>query len=233
MQKDRTIRGDIAIALLALISVVLMIFEVAADLAPADRLFLERVDLTIALIFLAEWLWRFARAESRLAFVRRSWWELLASIPITHETTQALRVLRVARLVRVLRLLRLIRLAARLRILAEHSERFADDTQLVPLAITAGVLVLGSTVAFHQFEAPVNPNVVTLFDSFWWAICTVTTVGYGDIAPITTGGRVVALALMFFGVGVIAAFTALVASYRVRTSPQHRSGDGAPRRASG
>jgi voltage-gated potassium channel len=217
---SHSVRGDVAIAVLALVSVLLMVLEVAADLAPDDALFLDRVDLVIASIFLVEWLWRFARADDRRRFVRTSWWELLASIPITHDAAQALRALRLLRILRVLRLFRLVRLATRLRIIHDRSRRFTGDTQAVPLSVTAGVLVLGATLAFHSFEVETNPAVGSLFDSFWWSMCTVTTVGYGDIAPVTTGGRVVALFLMLFGVGVLAAYTALVASFLVRSRLQ-------------
>jgi voltage-gated potassium channel len=217
-RETNSIRGDIAIVILALTSTALLIIDFAIELAPADRLFLERVDITIALIFLAEWIWRFTRADSRTTFMKKSWWELIASVPITSDLAQGLRALRLLRIIRVARLLRLVRLAARLRILAARSEQFAGETHVVSLSTTAGVIVLSATLAFHYFEAATNPAVRSLFDSFWWSMCTVTTVGYGDIAPTTVEGRVVALLLMLFGVGVLAAYTALIASYLVRSA---------------
>ena len=56
-------------------------------------------------------------------------------------------------------------------------------------------------------------TVESLGDAYWWAIVTVTTVGYGDVSPKTTEGRLVATALMIVGIGVISVFTATLASF--------------------
>lgn len=216
MDRPESLRNEIIIVLLALISVILMIIEVTMELAPGDRVFLDRVDLSIAFIFLAEWIWRFARAESRSRFVKRSWWELLASIPLTNDVAQGLRSLRLLRLFRILRVLRIIRFATRMHILMRHSQILAGETHLISLGTSAGIIVLSATLGFHAFEFGHNPNVTNLFDSFWWAMCTVTTVGYGDISPTTSAGRFIGIFLMVFGAGVVAAFTAFVASFLVR-----------------
>lgn len=73
-------------------------------------------------------------------------------------------------------------------------------------------LLAGAVLAFHWLEAGVNPTVDSWLDSVWWGLATVTTVGFGDVVPITDGGRAVGIFLMLAGVCLFVGFTALVAS---------------------
>ena len=77
------------------------------------------------------------------------------------------------------------------------------------------VIGLSAALAFHFFEYGTNQNVHSLFDSFWWAMVTVSTVGYGDIYPVTTGGRLTAMLLMLIGVGVLGSYVAAITNYVV------------------
>jgi len=72
-------------------------------------------------------------------------------------------------------------------------------------------VVLGA-VGFYALESDENQAIRHFGDALWWAITTVTTVGYGDIVPITPEGRLIAVVLMLTGIGVIGLFTASVAS---------------------
>jgi voltage-gated potassium channel len=166
--------------------------------------------VTIAFIFLAEFAIKFFLADSKGKFFKSNWWYLLASIPITTPATQALRLLR------LLRLVRLLRLNVGAKEIAEYLKRFIKQTHLVYVFIIWGAIIFTATVAFFVLEHATNPNVHTLFDSFWWAMATVTTIGYGDIYPITTGGRIVAMFLMITGIGTSGIFTALVASFLIK-----------------
>ncbi len=77
------------------------------------------------------------------------------------------------------------------------------------------VLVVACALGFYHFEKPVSPQL-SLWDSFWWAMVTVTTIGYGDVFPRTLGGRLIALFLMFAGIGALSFLTAAIASFLVR-----------------
>lgn len=66
--------------------------------------------------------------------------------------------------------------------------------------------------AFFRLEKGLNPQVHELFDAIWWAFCTVTTVGYGDIAPVTQMGRLVGIVLMLTGATTFVGFTAVLVS---------------------
>jgi voltage-gated potassium channel len=80
-----------------------------------------------------------------------------------------------------------------------------------------GVRLTASWPAWFEANAK-GSNIHNFGDALWWAIVTVTTVGYGDKYPVTAGGRGVATVLMFVGIGLIGVLTATVASYFVEQS---------------
>ena len=70
-----------------------------------------------------------------------------------------------------------------------------------------------------------EPDVRNLDDGIWWALVTITTVGYGDITPVTTLGRVVASSLMLLGLGLIATITAIVSAKFIQNFVDHHTND--------
>ena len=70
-----------------------------------------------------------------------------------------------------------------------------------------------------------EPDVEDLGDGIWWALVTITTVGYGDITPVTTLGRVVASSLMLLGLGLIATITAIVSAKFIQNFVDHHTND--------
>ncbi len=120
----------------------------------------------------------------------------------------ALRGLRALRLLRLLRGLKVFRYASPLEGLART---FADNR--LPFALAFGfllltVLMFGTTI--YMVEHRFNDSVQTLADGYWWAIVTLTTVGFGDIAPVTTVGRAIAAILMVIGMFTLALFAGIV-----------------------
>ena len=70
-----------------------------------------------------------------------------------------------------------------------------------------------------------EPQIETFGDGIWWALVTITTVGYGDITPLTTTGRIVAAGLMFIGLGLIATVTAIVSAKFIANYVDHHTND--------
>ena len=79
-------------------------------------------------------------------------------------------------------------------------------------SITLSVIFLSSFL-FYILELEQNKNVSNLFDSVWWSIVTLTSLGYGDIYPVTVGGRIVGMFLMFFGIGLIGVIAGTVSRH--------------------
>lgn len=116
----------------------------------------------------------------------------------------------------MLRPLRLLRLLALARILNRSAAGnlvgrvTAYVVGIATMAITLGAI---SVLDIEQ-DAP-DATIRTFGDALWWAITTITTVGYGDLYPVTFAGRVIATALMAVGIGVVGAITAAVAAWMI------------------
>jgi voltage-gated potassium channel len=201
------ILDDIAMIALAIVSVSLLLIERTGNLSPSQTALFDSVDFYIALAFLAEFVVKLWLARNKRAYLQKNWWLLLASIPVTSTATQALRALR------FLTVFRLVRAITGVSAIFDYIERFFEQTHVVYVLVTFALVVLGGAGAFEYFEYGINPAVHGYFDALWWAMCTVTTDSFGDIIPMTTGGRVVAMILMATGIGLAGTFTALVASF--------------------
>lgn len=88
--------------------------------------------------------------------------------------------------------------------------RFLNRENLLRLLLTIIVIIVFSSLGIYWLEPDVS-----FTDALWWSIVTIATVGYGDIAPVTLGGRLIAIIDMFFGIGVLALFSASLASILV------------------
>lgn len=95
----------------------------------------------------------------------------------------------------------------------DHGKLLVDVVQtpiLLSVALAGNLILLVCAFMFYSFERESNPAVTTFFDAIGWSFSTVTTVGFGDITPVTTAGRVVGIALMIGGVTSFVSFTALL-----------------------
>ena len=94
---------------------------------------------------------------------------------------------------------------------------------LIYLLMASGIAIFVGTMIMYNLESGVeNSKMKTVLDALWWCIATVTTVGYGDVVPVTRLGRIVAIIYMFFGITLIAILLAVVTNtfYKKRIEKQ-------------
>ena len=194
-----------------LVSLVLFSVETLPTLSPDVRQWLWFAEAVTVAIFTAEYVLRLVAADSppRFAVSFFGIIDLIAILPFYLSLGVDLRS------IRVLRVLRLVRIAARY---MRALERFRRATAMVreELVLFAGIalmLMYLSAVGIYYFENDSQPDhFASVFHSLWWAVVTLTTVGYGDVYPVTVGGRVFTFVVLFLGLGVVAVPTGLIAS---------------------
>ena len=164
-------------------------------------------DAVITLIFIVEYaskLWITPKGR-KWFFVSHSWIELLALLPILRvfRLFRIFRALRVFRLLRVLRSVRLTRSGPKLTGIFRSFGRDVQQERARNLVVTAyflSAMVFG-TVGILVFEKGADSGFDTIFDGLWWCVVTLSTVGYGDVVPVTPGGRLIAGIVMIMGLG--------------------------------
>ena len=202
-------RIDPVMTALALLWLPVLIIPLATPLHGAVATTFAAVDYFVWAAFAVEYVVKLRLAADRWRFVQHHLLDLaMVAVPI-------LRPLRLARIFRIVRLSRVVLVLGgglkRARSLFAH-----HGLQFVLLVV--GVLVFagaGLEVVFERHTP--GPTAIHNFgDALWWAIVTVTTVGYGDKIPMTGAGRWVATALMLTGIGLVGTLTATIASFFVQ-----------------
>lgn len=199
---SRAVDGPMTV--LAIVWLPVLVVPLVARLSPDVSDTFNAVDYTVWAVFVVEYLVKLGLAPSRWVFVR------------THVLDLVVIVIPFLRPVRALRVLRLLRagvvagegLGRARRLLTEHGLQY--------VLLAAIVIVFAGAAAELGFEHTAHgSNIHSYADALWWAVVTVTTVGYGDRFPVTAGGRGVAIVLMLVGIGLLGVITANVAAYFV------------------
>jgi voltage-gated potassium channel len=184
---------------------------------PGSRPELETAELALTGLFVVEFASRILAAHDRGQYLRGHWVDLVALAP----------PIRAARVLRLLRLLRLVRTFAGVYRAAMHLDGLARHRGFAWLIVAWLAVMVICSIALYAAENGVNKALESPFDALWWGIVTLSTVGYGDVFPITPEGRLAAMVLMLLGIGLFSAITATMASYLISTgrpSDASRSG---------
>jgi len=199
---------DLFIFILSMYSVIALAIEMTVPLPPEVKALIQDIDFLICLMFLADFSVRLYTAPSKLGYLKWGWIDLASSIPMID-------AFRAGRMMRVIRILRLLRGVRSLRSVFKYALRKRTQSIFLSAGILSFAMLTFSSIAILCFENVPGANITTAGDALWWALTTMTTVGYGDRVPVTMEGRIIASMLMITGVGLFGTFTGLVASWFV------------------
>ena len=206
---------EMFILVLTVLSLVVMV-ALLLPLNDATIKLLTIYDNAICVVFLLDFAMNLARSNPKRAYLvdRRGWLDLLGSIPAlgVFRLTALLRLARLSRFARITRLLRGQSKKTLVQDVVAHRGQYAAFITV----LAAFTVLTVSSVLVLQFEGrSPDANITTGGGALWWSIVTITTVGYGDEYPVTLMGRLVAVLVMFAGVGIIGALASILASILV------------------
>jgi voltage-gated potassium channel len=201
------------IQFLIVLSVITFSAETLPNLKPQTKAILNSIEVFCVVVFTAEYLARIYVADNKPKFVFSFFGliDLFAILPFYLSFGLDLRSLRVLRMFRLFRLLKLVRYNRAMRHFAK-AMLLAKEQIILFMGVTL-VLIYFAAIGIYYFENEAQPeHFSSIFDSLWWSIVTLTTVGYGDVYPITVGGRIFTFFILLIGLGIVAIPTGIISS---------------------
>lgn len=213
-------KTDGLLVVIAVGSLPLLLLETISDRLPdSDRNFIFIVNSVVFIAFAIDYIVKLVLSDSKPAYIRTQWLSFLIVISQLLALLPALGVLAVLRGVRAIRALSVIARVIGIGAATKSSgqEFFKKRAASVAFGI-AGLTLITSAVAFTIAEdVGDGRRINSFFDALWWSAATITTVGYGDIYPVTSAGRIIAVFTMVVGISTLAVVTARIAKFLIAT----------------
>ena len=198
--------------------------ETLPGLSPHIRNILSSLEIIIAILFTIEYGLRIATAPNKWRYIFNFYGviDLIAIAPFYLFLGIDLYALRALRLFRVFRILKLARYS---RTMERFGKALFEVREEAVIFFMATVVILYiSAAGIYHFEHEAQPEAFrSIFHSIWWAVVTLTTVGYGDVYPVTAGGKAFTLVILMCGLGIVAVPAGLISSAltKVRRDEEH------------
>lgn len=195
------------------LSLLAFAIDTIPELDSSWRFGLSMLELGCVIFFTLEYgvrIWT-APSKTRYLFSFMGVVDLLAVVPFWLGLTVELQSLRVFRIFRAFALFKMIRYQKAVSRLQQTIASIRDE--LCVFSLLAMMLLYFCGVGIFYFENPAQPeNFSSVFDGLWWAVATLTTVGYGDVYPVTIGGKVFTFFILMIGLGIISIPAGLISS---------------------
>jgi voltage-gated potassium channel len=201
--EKRLVNIAFAVSIVTSLLIVLIVYFI--PLVYKQILVLDIFDLCVVVFLVLDYCARLSKTTKKTHFILKNWYEIPAMIPlILLVGTDPSSSLQYVRFVAFFRLIRLYQLLSLLK---------GSGGELITLAAASGISIIfgGLAVLLAESSEP-SSNIRTVGDGVWWAITTVTTVGYGDYYPVTGLGKVIGSFLMFVGLLFLTTFTGILSS---------------------
>lgn len=196
---------EVSISFLAICSVVLALLDISKGLKKWQSYF----DTIILIVFIFDYFIRLFLSKNRKTFVKENILDLIAIIPFN----SAFRIFRLFKLTKLFKFSKLAKFAKFTKFstyiarLIKKCQRFLNTNGFkYMLLLTISSIFIGA-LGISYFEK------MRLSDGLWWSFVTTTTVGYGDLSPVSTSGRIIAILLMIVGIGLLSSITSTITSY--------------------
>ncbi len=204
---------DITIQILIVLSLISFSMETLPGLESKTQRILQQFEVFSVAIFTLEYIARIIVASNKRAYICSFFGicDILAILPFYLSTGLDLRSLRSFRLLRLIRILKLARYSAAAR--RFHIAFILAKEELLLFLFVTLILIYLAGVGIYYFENLAQPKTFSsIFHSLWWAISTLTTVGYGDIYPITVGGKLFTFSILLIGLGIVSVPAGILSS---------------------
>ncbi len=219
-------RFDIALIISIMIGVAIVMLDSMQEMQKEYRRALWIAEWCVTGLFTLEYLARLISAPRPWVYVRSLYGviDLLALLPaflsIFFPGAAYLMTVRALRLLRIFRILKLGRYLVEIQVISSALRQSRQKITVFLTAVAVLVIILGS--AMYVIEGPEH-GFSSIPKSIYWAIVTLTTVGYGDLSPATPWGQLIASIAMILGYGMIAVPTGIVSSELIRAHAVHHT----------
>jgi len=216
VEDNTTIEGkifDYVIQSLILLSLISFSVDTLPGSPEGLKTALRIIEVVCVIVFSIEYGLRIYVAQKPFKYIFSFYGliDLIAILPFYITRTIDLRSLRVFRVFRIFRALKLVRYNRALR--RFHIAFRIIREELILFAVLSAIMIFLSASGIYFFENKAQPELFrSIFHSLWWAVVTLTTVGYGDVYPVTIGGKIFTFFVLVVGIGIVTVPAGLVAS---------------------
>ena len=223
-------KWELALQVLIFMCLVVFAIETLPNLTTTQQRWIDAFDVFSVAVFTVEYMIRLLASRPRRGYAWSFFGiiDLISILPFYIGLGVDLRNLRALRMLRLFRILKLARYSKAMR--RFHRAFIITKEEIVLFLTSTFILLYIAGMGIYHFENEAQPDRYrSMFDGLWWAVATLTTVGYGDVYPITVGGKIFTFVILILGLGIIAVPTGMVASAlakaRKEEDEHHPSGE--------